>query len=131
MTLVATLKPTARLILLGDRDQLASVEAGAVLGDICSAGEESPASPLSTSLVVLEKNYRFQPGSGIAEISRAVNAGQEMEALELLKAKTLSIIWQKMPAPENLRTALVYQWQHQQQLAERARGFHLERMGCT
>ncbi len=104
--LVATLKPTARLILLGDRDQLASVEAGAVLGDICSAGEESPASPLSTSLVVLEKNYRFQPGSGIAEISRAVNAGQEMEALELLKAKTLSIIWQKMPAPENLRTAL-------------------------
>ena len=30
----------ARLILLGDRDQLASVEAGAVLGDICDTGRE-------------------------------------------------------------------------------------------
>ena len=93
--LVAALKPTARLVLLGDKDQLASVEAGAVLGDICSAGEGSPASPLSDSLVVLEKNYRFQPGSGIAEISRAVNTGQEMEALELLKGnKGGTIRWQ-------------------------------------
>jgi exodeoxyribonuclease V alpha subunit len=36
--LVDALPPQARLILLGDRDQLASVEAGAVLGDICNSG---------------------------------------------------------------------------------------------
>lgn len=36
--LTAALRPRARLILLGDRDQLASVEAGAVLGDICGRG---------------------------------------------------------------------------------------------
>ena len=105
--LVAALKPTARLVLLGDKDQLASVEAGAVLGDICSAGEENPASQLSSVQVVLKKNYRFQPGSGIAEISRAVNAGQEMEALALLQGnETGTILWQSSPDREELRTAL-------------------------
>jgi len=105
--LVAALKPNARLILLGDRDQLASVEAGAVLGDICSAGAENSASPLSSSIVVLEKNYRFQPGSGIAEISRAVNAGQEREALELLTGNEAgTIVWQPSPDREKLRNAL-------------------------
>ncbi len=45
--LARTLSPDARLILLGDRDQLASVEAGAVLGDICgpSAGACTRARP--------------------------------------------------------------------------------------
>ena len=37
--LTDSLSPEARLILLGDRDQLASVEAGSVLGDLCTAGE--------------------------------------------------------------------------------------------
>ncbi len=106
--LVNALKPNARLILLGDKDQLASVEAGAVLGDICNAaGEKSHASPLSASLVVLEKNYRFQPGSGIAEISRAVNAGMEVEALALLKNNASgTILWQPSPARDELRNAL-------------------------
>ncbi len=105
--LVSALKPDARLILLGDKDQLASVEAGAVLGDICSAGEENHASPLFASLVVLEKNYRFQPGSGIAEISRAVNAGLDGDALLLLKNNPAgTILWQPLPAHEELRNAL-------------------------
>jgi exodeoxyribonuclease V alpha subunit len=106
--LVTALKPSARLILLGDKDQLASVEAGAVLGDICSAGEEgSEASPLSSSLIKLEKNYRFQAGSGIAEISRAVNAGLGEEALALMKSTALSgIAWQGLPEREELRRVL-------------------------
>ena len=105
--LVSALKPDARLILLGDKDQLASVEAGAVLGDICSAGEENHVSPLFASLVVLEKNYRFQPGSGIAEISRAVNDGLEGEALVLLKNNPAgTLLWQPLPAREELRNAL-------------------------
>jgi exodeoxyribonuclease V alpha subunit len=109
--LVNALKPTARLILLGDKDQLASVEAGAVLGDICNAaGEENHTSPLSSSLVVLEKNYRFRLGSGIGEISRAVNAGLEKEALVLLKCNEAgTIVWQPLPAREELRNALAEQ----------------------
>ena len=106
-TLVSALRPEARLVLLGDRDQLASVEAGAVLGDICSAGEESHDSPLPGSLVKLEKNYRFQPGSGIAELSHAVNGGREREALEMLKSKRSSgISWQDLPGREELRNTL-------------------------
>jgi len=43
--LVDALLPRARLILLGDRDQLSSVEAGAVLGDICDTGNAHRFSP--------------------------------------------------------------------------------------
>ncbi len=110
--LVEALKPAARLILLGDKDQLSSVEAGAVLGDICGAAEEgSAASPLpnslSSSLVVLEKNYRFQQGSGIADISYAVNAGLDREALKLLKNHTAgTLLWHRTPTPDMLRSEL-------------------------
>ncbi|MFA5519943.1 MAG: AAA family ATPase, partial [Spirochaetota bacterium] len=38
--LVKALKPECRIILLGDKDQLASVEGGAVFGDICDRGNE-------------------------------------------------------------------------------------------
>ncbi len=104
--LVAALRPDARLVLLGDRDQLSSVEPGSVLGDLCRAGAENLTSPLSGSLVMLEKNYRFQAGSGIAEISRAVNAGLEGEALELLKSSEGGIFWQKLPVREELQSTL-------------------------
>jgi exodeoxyribonuclease V alpha subunit len=43
--LLAALPPAARVILLGDRDQLASVEAGSVLGDITGHGRELAFSP--------------------------------------------------------------------------------------
>jgi len=105
--LVTALKADARLILLGDHHQLASVEAGSVFGDICSAGSENEASPLSNSMVLLEKNYRFHPGSGIAEISRAVNDGLEREAVSLLKrSRSSGVTWQELPAPEELQHAL-------------------------
>ena len=108
IALASALKPTARLILLGDRNQLASVEAGAVLGDICSAGEGNHASQLSGSMVTLEKNYRFQAGSAIAEISRAVNAGLDKDALALLKSSAANgISWQELPAQDELRRFLV------------------------
>ena len=81
--LVAALPPQARLILIGDRDQLASVEAGAVLGDICRAAE-SPGSAVAGCVTVLDRNYRFGDGSGIAALSRAVNAGDDSEAFRLL-----------------------------------------------
>lgn len=38
--LLQALPPTARLVVLGDKDQLASVEAGAVLGDLCAQAEQ-------------------------------------------------------------------------------------------
>lgn len=61
--LVAAIKPSARLILLGDKEQLASVEAGTVLADLTQA--------LPENTVELQKTYRFQ--GVIKEFAAAIN----------------------------------------------------------
>ena len=66
--LLDALPATARLILLGDKDQLASVEAGAVLGDLCNAED-------ARHIAVLEHSHRFDGDSAIGKLARAVNAG--------------------------------------------------------
>jgi exodeoxyribonuclease V alpha subunit len=59
---------TARLILLGDKDQLASVEAGAVMSQLCTG------SLLKAQTVTLVHSHRFDAKSGIGQWARAVNA---------------------------------------------------------
>ena len=83
--LAQALKPSARLILLGDRDQLASVEAGAVLGDICNTGGRRTTAPIADSIVHLKTNYRFGDDSGIGATARAINDGDAEAALETLR----------------------------------------------
>ena len=94
--LLDALPSHARLILLGDKDQLASVEAGAVLGDICSFIQQgiSPAqaawlsrqtgyrlqgtpagATVRDSLCLLSKSWRFDQHSGIGQLARACNSG--------------------------------------------------------
>lgn len=130
--LVLALKPEARLILLGDRDQLASVEAGAVLGDLCGGSRREVFSPefaglcaklgcgplepepagarlplLADSLVVLKENYRFRAQSGIGAVSLAANSGEAAEALALLKSgEAPGVAWHDIPKPGELRRAL-------------------------
>jgi len=130
--LAVAIKPEARIVLLGDRDQLASVEAGAALGDICGGdrpepfsqgfqgfvkrvvGEQLPATATANSdqfpfdsLTVLKKNYRFAAESGIGEAARAVNAGDGVSALQLFKNEGLhDIHWQDVPSPDQLKRAL-------------------------
>ena len=100
--LVAALRPEARLILLGDKDQLASVEAGAVLGDICHGGR------LASHLVVLEKNYRFDSHSGIGRLGRMINEGNGVAALALLKDPLVSDgNWMDLPDPSGMKQALL------------------------
>ena len=112
--LLQALPPTARLILLGDKDQLASVEAGAVLGDLCRdaqqgnyaadtlayaqrvAGQQLPAQfmakgpalPLAQHTVMLRESRRF--GGPIGQLALAVNTGDAPGAMELLRAQTQS-----------------------------------------
>jgi exodeoxyribonuclease V alpha subunit len=132
--LADALDPGARVILLGDRDQLASVEAGAALGDICGGGSDEPYSaafqafvsrvagePLhataadttgfpNDSLTVLKKNYRFAADSGIGGAARAVNAGDGARALELLRDQARTDLrWQDAPAPDQLKRAFAEQ----------------------
>jgi len=96
--LLAALPSSARLILLGDKDQLASVEAGAVLGDICQLLQQAPSQaqvqwlqavtgyalesptgphglPLRDRLCWLRKSWRFHAGSGIGRLAEAINQG--------------------------------------------------------
>ena len=96
---------TARLILLGDKDQLASVEAGYVLGDICRAGETHD-SPLAGHITELRTNYRFGSGSGIHALSAAVNSGRSQEALERLSAGAAEVSSALLPVPSALASAL-------------------------
>ncbi|HQY27368.1 MAG TPA: exodeoxyribonuclease V subunit alpha [Burkholderiaceae bacterium] len=62
--LCASIGPQSRLVLAGDRDQLASVEAGAVFADLCAA-------PLD-GVVVLERNYRQQDAPDIGALAARI-----------------------------------------------------------
>lgn len=79
-SLLAALPATARLILLGDKDQLASVEAGAVLGDLC-------ATPNAGHIAVLTRSHRFGNDSGIGQLAQAVNAGDAQSARALFRGQ--------------------------------------------
>ena len=83
--LLEALPHSARVILLGDRDQLASVEAGAVLGDICRAGDEMV---WHGGLTPLTHHWRFGAGSAIATLAGAVREGKASIADDLLDAET-------------------------------------------
>jgi exodeoxyribonuclease V alpha subunit len=128
--LLEAVPPEARLLLLGDRDQLASVEPGAVFGDICSAAEAAgwspafreqvrpyvqalPASsanaggPLQDSMTVLRRSYRFGGESGIGQLSRSIQAGDCVTAIQLLNAKDLpDVLWEEAAAPAGLESRL-------------------------
>jgi exodeoxyribonuclease V alpha subunit len=84
--LVDAVRGDARLILLGDRDQLASVEAGAVLSDICGPSEhDGSGDGLAASIVTLKEVFRYASGGRIARLSEAINAGDADAALALLE----------------------------------------------
>ena len=107
------LPPRARLILIGDKDQLASVEAGAVLGTLCARADRGGYSPdtrawlqdasgetieerfvsatprlLEQSITALRFSYRFGNDSGIGRFARAVNVGEAEHAIEVLRDPT-------------------------------------------
>lgn len=80
---LAALPPQARLVLLGDSNQLASVEAGAMLGDLCAGIDTAAAAtaPIATGIVRLRTSHRFHDDGGIGALARAVNAGDVDEAI--------------------------------------------------
>ncbi|MBF0396438.1 MAG: exodeoxyribonuclease V subunit alpha [Desulfobacterales bacterium] len=115
--LIEAIPVDAKLILLGDKDQLASVEAGSVLGDICGAAEinrftrsfceayysvanekipdylqinKSPI--LKNCIVELQYSYRFDANQGIGAASKAVNKGDAELSLSHIKDKSSKTI---------------------------------------
>ncbi len=116
--LIEAVPKHAKLILIGDKDQLSSVETGSVFADMCeglnnnlnknlSNKEKNPLSPAGgglgrgekldgnlesqtrqTHIVTLQKNYRFKKGSTIGQLALSANKGDSKTLLETLKDKT-------------------------------------------
>jgi exodeoxyribonuclease V alpha subunit len=124
---VRALPRAARLVLVGDRDQLASVEAGAVLGDICGdspgfsaafrrqlceaagqdPGGEGDGPPIRDAVVMLQRSYRFGDRSGIGQVARLVNRGEGRQAFDVLAGGDLpGVTWRPVETPRELRRAL-------------------------
>ncbi len=139
-SLLDALPPDATLILLGDKDQLASVEAGAVLGDLChnaqaggytdatldyalaASGEELPseflgdAGALAQQTVMLRHSRRF--GGPIGQLALAVNAGDALRAEAVLRAGNAE--------KSGVRWIENAQQQHVLQLAQSGYGSYLD-----
>jgi len=114
--LLEALRPSTRLVLVGDPDQLASVEAGAVLGDLVdqtSPGQGTTKFPAELAAVLpdeaameqpaardafvrdgvsaLSTSWRFPPNSGIAKLATAIRKGHGDEALAVLRSGTRDV----------------------------------------
>jgi exodeoxyribonuclease V alpha subunit len=124
-SLLDALPPQAMVILLGDKDQLASVEAGAVLGDLChraqegcytaataayvqhACGETIPpemlcgGAELAQQTVMLRKSRRFDGPIGV--LAGAVNDGDIDGARRALRgAARAEVVWMERGRPEDL-----------------------------
>lgn len=123
--LLEALPNSTRVVLLGDPNQLASVEAGSVLSDICYAATSSTGSVqyndqtlstieescgqslpsqyrdnqstlLQNSIVTLLESHRFTSESGIGKLAAAVVAGDAQGALSILQQGCADIEWQAL-----------------------------------
>lgn len=114
--LVEAIRPDARLILVGDPGQLASIEAGAVLGDIVgpaagglllsppararleeangvlvAAGEPPAGASVADGIVVLDRVHRF--GGGIARLAEAIRRGDADAVIQVLTDAPEGVEW--------------------------------------
>lgn len=100
--LLEAVRPDARLILVGDADQLASVEAGAVLADLV----DGLSARADVRVAALRTSHRF--GESIGALADAIRAGDADLVVELLRAGDEHIEWidDENPAAQ-LRSILV------------------------
>jgi exodeoxyribonuclease V alpha subunit len=92
-------RPHAQLILVGDPDQLASVEAGAVLADLVDGLD-------STKIAELRTSHRF--GESIGALASAIRDGDANQTVDILRAGGDHIEWNETDEPsEHLRKVLV------------------------
>jgi len=129
--LMRALPDKARLVLLGDSQQLSSVEAGAVLANLCEQSphysddyiglikqitgqeisfENKSSSPLENSLVILQTSYRFDKNSTVGQLAKVVQKG-DIQGLytEINKAK--QDVWQQQLDPFSIQQYLMAAYQ--------------------
>jgi exodeoxyribonuclease V alpha subunit len=126
--LLEAIRPGVRIVLVGDPEQLASVEAGAVLGDIVGAASRAPCmgaamrrriaedtsyevpdsetaapqSAIGDGIVVLRHVHRH--GGAIAALARAVQRGDADAAMEVLTQRDTNVRWINHAAADLTRT---------------------------
>lgn len=126
--LLEALPHHCRLILLGDKNQLASVEAGAVLGDLCLHAEQgfystdtlawltmmtgedlsqhplmigtNQTHPLAQQTVMLRHSRRFSDLSGIGQLAKWVNQGNVKQARQLITQQSSDLSHLKIDNPQ-------------------------------
>ena len=138
------LAPETRVILLGDKDQLASVETGQVLGDL-TAGvgqpilssarcralealtgddlhpyEQARVPPLADCLCHLQRSYRFDPSGAVARFAAAVNEGRRDDAWAALASGDDALQFSEVPeaALDEAREAYLTLWRREAAGAE-------------
>lgn len=128
--LFQTLKENCQIILTGDKNQLSSVEAGAVFSDICPqerknifsstmcrylkevTGDELIPGQVENNeigdcIVNLERSYRFGPDSGIYQLSRAIKECDWESAISILKNKDYpDVTWKSIDSVKTLKIHL-------------------------
>ena len=128
--LLEALSPQARLIMLGDKNQLSSVESGAVFADICSRGDlrkftgdfsafcgkagitlpgedilqNETKGAMTDSIVELVHSRRFTAGSGIGRLARLINSGNAQGAIALLEEGLDDVIWMDTDPKKSLKS---------------------------
>lgn len=129
--LLCALPDSASLVLLGDPNQLGSIEAGSVFGDLHASLDDAfnpevyelmshyleeedlkrilvrsgPA--IQDCLIELKDNYRFPQASSIGMLSRAVAAGDAVTAAALLKSPPADDLgWEELPPPGRISRRL-------------------------
>ena len=110
--LIEALRAEARLVLVGDPGQLASIEAGAVLGDIVGPagdgdgdgdgdrdragdgdrdGAGARRTTIAQGIVVLDRGHRF--GAGIGDLAAAIRSGNADAVIALLRDPPAEVVW--------------------------------------
>ncbi|MBU2754357.1 exodeoxyribonuclease V subunit alpha [Acidithiobacillus sp. CV18-2] len=131
------LPPSSRLILLGDKDQLASVEAGAVLAELCANAEwarysedtrrwiaatcayglpvpETEGSAREQSVALLRHSYRFASHSGIGRLAEQIRRGQDTQIAALLDEPESDLRLFLPTNPQELDALLLHGWGEEQ-----------------
>ncbi len=126
--LISAVPEDSTFIILGDKDQLSSVEPGSVLGDICGNATGIPplikkiysslingkadfSLPESLSIrdciVELTKNYRFSEKSGIYQLSKAINKGDKEKVRNILESGSYAdVSFRRVSSADQLRRFL-------------------------
>ena len=122
---VEALTAHARLILLGDKDQLSAVEAGAVFAELCAeqgfdtatanalteltghaVQSRNAASQLASQVLLLTHSHRFKSDSGIGHLARVINAGDVKGTQQVLAMDYPDLTYHAHPTPASLHERL-------------------------